>query len=38
MSSAAIPPFGGNRPHNNMMSYLALNWIIALQGVFPTRS
>jgi microcystin-dependent protein len=37
MSSAAIPPFGGNQPHNNMMSYQALNWIIALQGVFPPR-
>lgn len=29
---------GGNMPHNNMMPYLALNWIIALQGVFPPRS
>lgn len=29
---------GGSQPHNNMMPYLALNWIIALQGVFPPRS
>ena len=28
---------GGSLPHNNMMNYLALNYIIALQGVFPAR-
>jgi microcystin-dependent protein len=30
--------FGGSQPHNNMMPVLALNWVIALQGVFPPRS
>jgi len=29
---------GGNLPHNNMMPYLCLTFIIALQGVFPPRS
>jgi microcystin-dependent protein len=29
---------GGNQPHNNMMPYLCLTFIIALQGVFPPRS
>jgi microcystin-dependent protein len=29
---------GGNLPHNNMPPYLALTFIIALQGVFPPRS
>jgi len=29
---------GGSLPHNNMMPYLTLNWIIALQGVFPARN
>jgi microcystin-dependent protein len=39
MGAAAIPPFnGGSQPHNNMMPYLALNWVIAMTGVFPTRS
>lgn len=38
MSGSAISPYGGNQPHNNMMSYLALNWIIALQGIFPSRN
>ena len=29
---------GGGQPHNNMQPYLALNYIIALQGVFPSRN
>jgi len=29
---------GGNQPHNNMSPFLGLNFIIALQGVFPARS
>ena len=28
---------GSNQPHNNMMPYLGLKWIIALQGVYPSR-
>jgi microcystin-dependent protein len=27
-----------NQPHNNMMPYLTLNFIIALQGIFPSRN
>jgi microcystin-dependent protein len=33
----AIAPTGGSLPHNNMMPYLTLNFVIALQGVFPPR-
>jgi microcystin-dependent protein len=29
---------GGSLPHNNMMPYQGLQWIIALQGIFPSRS
>jgi microcystin-dependent protein len=29
---------GGSQPHNNMMPFLGLTFIIALQGVFPARS
>lgn len=29
---------GGSQPHNNMPPFLGLNFIIALQGVFPARS
>jgi microcystin-dependent protein len=29
---------GGSQPHNNLQPYLALNFCIALQGIFPSRS
>jgi microcystin-dependent protein len=29
---------GGSQPHENMQPYLALNYIIALQGIFPSRN
>jgi microcystin-dependent protein len=32
-----LPPTGGGLPHNNMMPYLTLNYVIAMQGVFPPR-
>jgi microcystin-dependent protein len=38
MSQNALPPAGGDQPHNNMQPYLTLNFCIALQGVFPPRS
>jgi len=38
MNPTAIGVTGANFPHNNMMPFQALNWIIALQGVFPPRS
>jgi len=38
MAPEALPPAGGDQPHNNMQPYLALNFIIALQGIFPPRS
>lgn len=28
---------GGSLPHENMMPTLTLNWIIAMQGIFPAR-
>jgi microcystin-dependent protein len=38
MSASAVSFYGGNQPHNNLMPYLALNWVIAMQGVFPPRN
>jgi microcystin-dependent protein len=38
MLAGNLLPTGGNQPHNNMMPYLALNFIIAMVGIFPTRS
>ena len=29
---------GGSQPHNNLQPYLAVNFIIALQGIFPSRN
>jgi microcystin-dependent protein len=37
MSPLAMAITGGSLPHNNMQPYLAVNFIIALQGVFPQR-
>jgi microcystin-dependent protein len=37
MSPQAIAPTGSDLPHNNLMPYLTLNFVIALQGVFPPR-
>jgi microcystin-dependent protein len=38
MSQQALASAGGSLPHNNMPPYLALNFCIALNGIFPTRS
>lgn len=37
MAFQALAPAGGSLPHNNMQPYLALNFCIALQGIFPQR-
>jgi microcystin-dependent protein len=29
---------GGNQPHDNMSPYLTLNYVIALQGIYPSRN
>ena len=38
MHPAAFALSGGSLPHNNLMPYLILNFCIALQGIFPSRS
>jgi microcystin-dependent protein len=35
---STVTSVGGSQPHNNMMPYLALNFIIALQGIFPSQN
>jgi microcystin-dependent protein len=37
LAPGAIQPAGGGQPHNNMQPFLVLNFIIALQGIFPQR-
>lgn len=36
--AAAIQPDGNNLPHSNMMPALCVNFIIALDGIFPSRN
>ena len=38
MSSQAIKPAGGSQPHSNMPPYLALNYIICIEGIYPSRN
>ncbi|HEX8391915.1 MAG TPA: tail fiber protein [Longimicrobium sp.] len=38
MGPAMVTNTGGSQPHNNMMPYLTLNFIIALQGIFPSQN
>jgi len=42
-TAAALDPrafagAGGGQPHDNMSPYLVVNFVIALQGIFPTHS
>ena len=34
----AVTSVGGSQPHLNMQPYLALNFCIALQGIYPDRN
>ncbi|MEA5448215.1 tail fiber protein [Leptolyngbya sp. CCNP1308] len=37
MANGAIAPTGSSQPHENRPPYLAMNYIIALFGIFPSR-
>ncbi len=38
LASEVVGNTGGGAPHENRQPYLAMNFIIALQGLFPSRS
>jgi len=38
MASATCTTAGGSQPHENRQPFLVLNWIIALQGIFPSQN
>lgn len=38
MNSGGILPIGGSQPHENRSPFLVLNFIIALQGIFPSQN
>jgi microcystin-dependent protein len=37
LATASVAASGGSQPHNNVMPSLVLRYIIALQGIFPSR-
>jgi len=38
MAATTIGSVGGSQPHENRQPYLVLNFIVALQGVFPSQN
>jgi microcystin-dependent protein len=38
MSAGAVSPVGGSQPHENMMPFLAIRFIISLFGIFPSQT
>ncbi len=38
MDPAAVGMAGGSQPHDNMVPYLCISFIISLFGIFPTQS
>lgn len=38
LNAASISSVGGSQPHQNMMPYLVLEFIVALQGIFPSQN
>lgn len=38
MNGNAIGQTGGNQPHDNMLPFQCINYIIALEGIYPSRN
>jgi microcystin-dependent protein len=38
MNQGSIGPAGGSQPHDNLMPFLCISFIISLFGVYPTQS
>jgi microcystin-dependent protein len=38
MNANVIGQSGGSQPHENRMLFLAMNYIIALSGIFPSQT
>ncbi len=38
MNAGVVSSVGGNQAHPNQQPYLVVNWIIALQGIFPSQN
>ncbi len=37
MKADIVKPQGGNQPHNNMQPFVAMNFIICLEGIYPPK-
>ena len=38
LNPQSVTAVGGSQPHNNMQPFLTLNFIIALQGIYPSQT
>lgn len=38
MDAASVTTTGGSQPHENRQPYLVLNFVVALQGIFPSQN
>jgi microcystin-dependent protein len=38
LNAASVSNYGGSQPHENRQPYLVLNFVIALQGAFPSQN
>ena len=38
MNPQCLGNTGGSQPHNNLSPYLVLNFVVALQGIFPSQN
>jgi len=38
MAASVLQPVGSSQPHSNLQPTLVVNYVIALQGIFPPRS
>ncbi|MES2056448.1 MAG: tail fiber protein [Pseudomonadota bacterium] len=38
LAPASVGSRGGNQAHNNMQPYLVITFVVALQGIFPSRN
>lgn len=38
MNAGVVMNVGGSQPHDNLSPYLVVNFVIALQGIFPSRN
>jgi microcystin-dependent protein len=37
MAPGALAPAGGSQPHDNLKPYLSLNYVVWVEGIFPSR-